>query len=119
MKKNIRFIAMIVIAFALTLMGCEPNKKEEVTIIALQDKLGWYEVDDYDNIVSKWDKIVELLKEVPTAEEIKDILMDVELDSKAFYELYSQEKIADGVLYAKDLKDRYTVLWLYYKYFAD
>ena len=39
MKKNIRFIAIIVIAFALTLMGCEPNKKEEVTIIALQDKI--------------------------------------------------------------------------------
>ena len=39
MKKNIRFIAIIVIAFALTLIGCEPNKKEEVTIIALQDKI--------------------------------------------------------------------------------
>ena len=85
-------------------------------IIALQNKLGWYETDDYENIVSKWDKIVELLKEVPSAQEIKDILMDVELDDKAFYELYSQEKIADGVLYAKDLKDRYTILWLYYKY---
>ncbi len=88
-------------------------------IIALQDKLGWYEVNDYDNIVAKWDDIVKLLKEVPSAKEIKDILMEVELDDKAFYELYSQEKIADGVLYAKDLKDRYTVLWLYYKYFAD
>ena len=27
------------------------------------------------------------------------------------------QKIKDAVLYAKDLKDRYTVLWLNYKYF--
>ena len=28
-----------------------------------------------------------------------------------------EKKIEDAVLYAKDLKDRYTVLWLYYNYF--
>ena len=27
---------------------------------------------------------------------------------------YGEEKIRDAVKYAKDLKDRYTVLWLYY-----
>ena len=88
-------------------------------IIALQNKLGWYEIDDYDNVVSKWDKIVELLKEVPSHEEIKAMLNEVELDDKEFYSLYSKEKIADALLYAKDLKDRYTVLWLYHKYIAD
>lgn len=88
-------------------------------VIALQNKLGWYEINDYDNVVSKWDKVVELLKEVPSHEEIKAILKEVELDDKEFYSLYSKEKIADSYLYAKDLKDRYSVLWLYYKYFQD
>ena len=29
----------------------------------------------------------------------------------------SEEKIKNAILYAKDLKDRYSVLWLYYGYF--
>jgi len=35
-----------------------------------------------------------------------------------FYRLYSPEKLRDAVLYAKDLKDRYTVLWLHYDLFG-
>lgn len=35
-----------------------------------------------------------------------------------FYSLYSAKKIADAKLYAKELKDRYTVLWLYYDLFG-
>ena len=33
---------------------------------------------------------------------------------EAFTEAYSPEKIQNALFYAKDLKDRYTVLWLYY-----
>lgn len=29
--------------------------------------------------------------------------------------LYGEEKIADALLYAKDLKDRYSVLWMYFE----
>ena len=32
---------------------------------------------------------------------------------KEFEKMYSKEKLDDGVRYAKDLKDRYTVLWMY------
>jgi len=39
------------------------------------------------------------------------------LDYAAFESLYGEAKIADALLYAKDLKDRYTVLWLYFVYF--
>ncbi len=88
-------------------------------VIALQNKLGWYEKDDFYSVVSNWDKVVEILKEVPSPEEIKAILNEVELDDKEFYKLYSQAKIDDASLYAKDLKDRFTVLWLYYKYVAN
>ena len=41
------------------------------------------------------------------------MLTSVELDIKDFYATYSKEKLQDALHYAKDLKDRYTVLWLY------
>ena len=33
-----------------------------------------------------------------------------------FERLYGTDNIRDAVLYAKELKDRYTVLWLAYQY---
>jgi hypothetical protein len=41
----------------------------------------------------------------------------VGLNYQEFEKLYSKQKLDDAVLYAKDLKDRYTFLWLYYAYF--
>ena len=38
--------------------------------------------------------------------------------SKGFYDLYDSEKIKNAILYAKDLKDRYTVLWMNYDLFG-
>ena len=35
-----------------------------------------------------------------------------------FHKLYSDKKIDDAIWYAKELKDRYTVLWLYYDLFG-
>ena len=32
---------------------------------------------------------------------------------------YGEEKLRDAVLYAKDLKDRYTVLWLFFLLFRN
>ena len=34
-----------------------------------------------------------------------------------FEKMYGKEKIADAILYGKDLKDRYSVLWLNYNFF--
>ena len=55
---------------------------------------------------------------MPKAREIEEMLSLVELDINDFYALYGQEKINNAILYAKDLKDRYTVLWLYYDLFG-
>ena len=41
------------------------------------------------------------------------MLSDIGLSLKEFEDIYSAEKIADAIRYAKDLKDRYSVLWLY------
>ena len=51
---------------------------------------------------------------MPTAEEITRMLAQAGLDMADFYRLYGDRKIRQAILYAKDLKDRYTVLWLYY-----
>jgi hypothetical protein len=74
-------------------------------------------VDERNVIEQKWDKIINLLKEAPSFSECTDMLFEIGLSYSDFIEFYGIEKIKDAVLYAKDLKDRYTVLWLNYKYF--
>ncbi len=41
------------------------------------------------------------------------MLDEIELPISDFYKMYSKEKIDEAVRYGKDLKDRYSVLWLY------
>ena len=55
---------------------------------------------------------------MPSAEEITRILAAVGYDTADFYKLYDAQKIKDAIPYAKELKDRYTVLWLYYDLFG-
>lgn len=82
--------------------------------IALQEKLGSYEIDRTETYLEKEPEIREMLSEMPSSEEIRQMLALVELYMDDFYALYGREKIGDAVDYAKDLKDRYTVLWLNY-----
>ncbi len=44
-----------------------------------------------------------------------EMLKIAELDVSELYNTYGEQKINDAILYAKDLKDRYTVLWLNYE----
>ncbi len=82
--------------------------------IALQEKVGSYACDKAEVYLAKQEKIKEILLEMPSAREIEQMLGAVGLDMAEFYKLYSDEKIENAVLYAKELKDRYTVLWLNY-----
>ena len=82
--------------------------------IALQDKLGTYKKDRGSVYNSREQEIKAVLSEMPTADEIKSMLDMVELDLGEFYALYGEDKINTAIKYAKDLKDRYTVLWMYY-----
>ncbi len=83
-------------------------------VIALQKKLGWYEVNRLPIYEEKWEAIKEVLAEAPSAEELKGYLSSVGLDIKEFKNTYGQEKIENALKYGKDLKDRYSVLWMYY-----
>lgn len=84
--------------------------------IALQKKVGNYALDRSEIYKSKEEEIKAILREVPPSKEIEAMLARVELDMSKFYNLYSEKKIAEAVKYAKDLKDRYTVLWLNYDF---
>ncbi len=82
-------------------------------VIELQNKLGWYNQNNHERIAERWDIIKEVLSEVPTAKELIGYLSSVGLDIADFKEMYAKEKIENAIKYAKDLKDRYSVLWLY------
>lgn len=86
-------------------------------VVALQKKLGWYWEDNSEKVLPKWDEIKALLAEAPTEAEMLQMVEAVGMNYQEFMDLYGQAKIDDGVLYAKDLKDRYSVLWLYYEFF--
>ena len=84
---------------------------------ALQDGTRRYE-NSVDGVYrEKWDEIREILAECPTADEIGEMLLAVGFDLSAFERLYGAKKIKNGTWFAKDLKDRYSVLWLYAELF--
>ena len=83
-------------------------------VIALQNKMGWYEVDRVSTYKEKWSEIKKILADCPSSVEMLALCERVGLNYSTFTSLYGEEKIADALLYAKDLKDRYTVLWMYY-----
>ncbi len=87
--------------------------------IELQDKIGNYNDTRLTAYIEKEAQIKEILNEMPSAKEIEQMLQQVGLDINDFYAHYSQEKIKNAILYAKDLKDRYSVLWLNYDLFGD
>ena len=86
-------------------------------IIDLQKKAGWYKKDYISIYKDKYNEIIEVLKEVPSSQYFIELLEKVDLPMNKFYESYGKEKIKDAVFYGKDLKVRYTVLWLYYTLF--
>jgi len=86
--------------------------------IALQRKVGNYDTDRTERYRQKETEIKDILAEMPSSAEIAEMLSTVGLDINAFYAQYGKQHIEDAVLYAKDLKDRYTVLWLYYDLFG-
>lgn len=83
-------------------------------VLALQKKYGLYGKDRVKIYRDKWDDIRNLLADAPTSREMRALVERVGISYEGFRALYGEEKLADAMLYAKDLKDRYTVLWTYY-----
>lgn len=85
-------------------------------VVALQDKMGWYQEDDSEQIEEKWDRICEVLGEAPSESEMLSLIHSIGFDMTAFEAMYGVERINDAIRWAKDLKDRYSVLWLFGRY---
>lgn len=83
-------------------------------VIDLQDKLGWYAIDRRPVYREKWQAIREILAQAPSREEMLGYLDSIGLDIADFTKLYGTEKIDNALVFAKDLKDRFSVLWVYY-----
>ena len=88
------------------------------SVLALQKKTGWYDEDRSGVYAEKWDEICAVLREAPSEKEMLGYLSSIGLDIAVFDALYGSEKIADALAFGKDLKDRFTVLWLYYDLIA-
>ena len=86
-------------------------------IIKFQQKAGWYYKDNSQKVLENWEEIKKLLQSAPSEHEMIEMLDAVGLEYDSFVDMYGLEKINDGVMYGKDLKDRYSVLWLYYEFF--
>ncbi len=86
--------------------------------IKLQDRIGNYTRDRLPIYKEKEAEIRGILNEMPSPDEIVKMLEIAEIDLSEFYKLYGKDKIDTAIHYAKDLKDRYTVLWMYYDLFG-
>ena len=87
--------------------------------IKLQKKVGNYKTERLSVYLKHEKEIKEILAEMPSSEYILGLLSNAGFDMNYFYSFYGMEKIKNATLYAKDLKDRYTVLWLYFDLFGD
>lgn len=83
----------------------------------LQKSAGRYANPVNDVYREKWKEVVNILNECPTSAEIEEMLTDCGFDLSLFEKMYGSNKIQNGVWFAKDLKDRYSVLWLYFNVF--
>ena len=83
----------------------------------LQKSAGRYANPVNEVYREKWSDVLAILNECPTAAEIEEMLTDCGFDLSLFEKMYGAEKIQNGVWFAKDLKDRYSVLWLYFNVF--
>ncbi|MBE6601581.1 MAG: sn-glycerol-1-phosphate dehydrogenase [Ruminococcaceae bacterium] len=83
-------------------------------IIALQDKVGLYADANTAQFAERWEEITALLREAPDYQTMLTYVNAIGLDIEEFKKFYGESVIRDAILWAKDLKDRYTVLWLSY-----
>ena len=86
--------------------------------IELQKKVGNYQKNRINTYRQNENEIRKILAEMPTSEKIGNLLSDAGFDINNFCSFYGKDKIRNAVRYAKELKDRYTVLWLYYDLFG-
>ena len=88
------------------------------SVIAQQDRLGWYHEDAVDEFVlTHTEGIRAILSEAPTEAEAREMVEAVGLSMAELYDTYGEAHIEEAIRWAKDLKDRYSVLWVHDLYY--
>ena len=87
--------------------------------IALQERSGLYAVNRLPVYSEREAEIRELFSSLPSSAEIRRLLSSAGLDMAELYRIYGERKIREAKAYAKDLKDRYTVLFMSYDLCGD
>ena len=83
-------------------------------VLELQDRVGRYREDLPGLLRQKWDEVRAVLAQAPDEDAVSRMLRGAGIDEAAYPAMYSAEKRADALLWAKDLKDRFSVLWVWY-----
>ncbi len=84
-------------------------------IISLQNRAGFYgdgREERQARIRKLWPQLETVLNEVPEENEMAALLDELGLAMPDFVKLYGKSKIEQSIIYAKELKERYTLLWL-------
>ena len=88
------------------------------SVIAQQDRLGWYHEPAADEfILTHTDGIRAILSEAPDEAEALAMVEAVGLSMDELYATYGEAHIREALKWAKDLKDRYSVLWVHGLYY--
>ena len=88
------------------------------SVMTQQDRLGWYHEDEVDEFVlTHTEGIRAILSEAPDEEEAREMVEAVGLSVEELYDTYGEAHIEEAIRYAKDLKDRYSVLWVHGLYY--
>lgn len=81
-------------------------------VINLRDKTGYCRLNRAEFIRDNWQNVRKILLATPDEQYVIDALQRSGFAIEEFRDLYSESLIRDAIIYAKDLKERYTVLWL-------
>lgn len=80
------------------------------SVIALQEKSALFGRDRLPVIREKWDELRAILAEAPSAQEIEGLLCRAGYRREELLHTYGEEKLRRAIVFAKELKDRYTLL---------
>ena len=80
------------------------------SVIALQKKSALYGTDRLPLLREKWDEVRAVLAEAPSAERMQALLERAGYARDEYLSVYGEEKIRRSIVFAKELKDRYTLL---------
>ncbi len=109
-------------AYAATIRNIYRGTRDDgigESIVTMQEAIGWYDDPDTEAfILAHMDEIRAVLAEAPTVGETRAMVEAVGLSFDEFRAFYGEVPLREACRWGKDLKERYTVLWLYDRFYA-